>query len=333
MVPRRGMRIVALAVTVALFVAACGDDEDSGSEVTTTTADVAAVDLWVARAGMQEISRYNPEDGSVRATIPLGGEPRGVATGEGALWASTAAGTVLALDPENNQVTAEVEVGSSTGLIAAGEGAVWVAGDDGRDLVKIDPTTQEITARSTIGSETERIAGLVVGEGALWLVVEPTFGLLKIDTADLEELGRLQLCGIDECRFGAVALGDETVWVIDDVAGELVSVDPETVTETGRTKIGGEGALRGIAYGPEGLWVLDADHGTVLEVDTDNTDDVRKSAESFENPLHLTLGLGSVWLYSAGSGEIVGIDAETGETTERISISNVTSFVVGCCEA
>lgn len=57
-------------------------------------------------------------------------------------------------------------------------------------------------------------------------MVEPTFGLIKIDPASVEELERLPLCGIDECRFGATAVGGGTLWVIDDVSGEFVSVDP-----------------------------------------------------------------------------------------------------------
>lgn len=226
MATRRTLRVLAVVLAVSLVAVACGDDGEPEAEATTTTAGPAAVDLWVARFGMQEISRYKPDDGSLAATIPLAVEPRDVATGEGALWASTDAGRVVAADPATNEVTAEIDVGTSTGLIAVGEGAVWVTDEDGRDLVKIDPVAKEIAERVTIGSETERIASLVVGEEALWLVLEPTFGLVKVDPASVEELARLPLCGVDECRFGATAVGDGTVWVIDDVSGELVSVDP-----------------------------------------------------------------------------------------------------------
>lgn len=330
---RPAARILALVAAVGLVASGCGDDEEEpGAEATTTTAGPTSVDLWVARFGEAEISRYDPDDGALAGRIPLVSGPRDLATGEGALWASVDTGEVVAIDAATNQVRGQVDVGASPALIVAGEGAVWVTDEEGRDLVEIDPAAEAVVSRVNVGTETERIAGMAVGEGALWLVVEPTFGLVKIDPATAEESARLSLCGAEECRFGAVAVGDGVVWVIDDFTGELVSVDPESVTETGRTKLGAEGALRDIAFGPEGLWILDAEAGRALEIDPADPRIQARSEDAFEDPINLTLGLGSVWLYGAGSGELARIDADTGATADTIEVSDVGSFVVGCCE-
>jgi streptogramin lyase len=61
-------------------------------------------------------------------TIPVGGEPTGLATGAGSVWvASTAAGTLTRVDPGRETVTATVRVGERPYAVAASPQAIWVA--------------------------------------------------------------------------------------------------------------------------------------------------------------------------------------------------------------
>ena len=61
-------------------------------------------------------------------TIPVGGEPTGLATGAGSVWvASTAAGTLTRVDPDRDTVTATVRVGERPYAVAASPRAIWVA--------------------------------------------------------------------------------------------------------------------------------------------------------------------------------------------------------------
>jgi len=61
-------------------------------------------------------------------TIPVGGEPTGLATGAGSVWvASTAAGTLTRVDPGTETVTATVRVGERPYAVAASPHAIWVA--------------------------------------------------------------------------------------------------------------------------------------------------------------------------------------------------------------
>ena len=60
-------------------------------------------------------------------TIPVGGEPTGLATGAGSVWvASTAAGTLTRVDPGRDTVTATVRVGERPYAVAASPQGIWV---------------------------------------------------------------------------------------------------------------------------------------------------------------------------------------------------------------
>jgi hypothetical protein len=65
--------------------------------------------------------------GRIRS-IPVGGEPTGLATGAGSVWvASTAAGTLTRVNPGRETVTATVRVGDRPYAVAASPQAIWVA--------------------------------------------------------------------------------------------------------------------------------------------------------------------------------------------------------------
>jgi hypothetical protein len=61
-------------------------------------------------------------------TIPVRGQPTGLAAGAGSVWvASTAAGTLTRVDPDRGTVTATVRVGERPYAVAASPHAIWVA--------------------------------------------------------------------------------------------------------------------------------------------------------------------------------------------------------------
>ena len=79
-------------------------------------------------------------------TIPVGGEPTGLATGAGSVWvASTAAGTLTRVDPDRDTVTATVRVGERPYAVAASPQAIWVG-------VLGQPARMQPPAHGTAGS-------------------------------------------------------------------------------------------------------------------------------------------------------------------------------------
>jgi YVTN family beta-propeller protein len=79
-------------------------------------------------------------------TIPLGGEPTGLATGAGSVWvASTVAGTLTRINPDRDTVTATVRVGERPYAVAASPQAIWV-------VVLGQPAAMPIPAHGTASS-------------------------------------------------------------------------------------------------------------------------------------------------------------------------------------
>ncbi len=101
--------------------------------------------VWVANTG-DNVVRINPRTNGVVRPISVGGGPRGIAVGEGAVWvtseaddlvfridagavwvANSADGTVSRIDPETNKVVETIAVGNRPVGIAVGGGSVWVS--------------------------------------------------------------------------------------------------------------------------------------------------------------------------------------------------------------
>jgi YVTN family beta-propeller protein len=78
--------------------------------------------------GTGTLTRIDPTTNTVDATIDVGGEPIGVAVGEGSIWiADAGTRSILRVDPEKTRVVARIRVGARPRGIAFGDGFVWVA--------------------------------------------------------------------------------------------------------------------------------------------------------------------------------------------------------------
>jgi YVTN family beta-propeller protein len=78
--------------------------------------------------GTGTLTRIDPATNSVEATIPIGGNPAGLAVGEGSIWiADPSTRSVVRVDPETNRVVARIEVGARPRGIAVGGGSVWIS--------------------------------------------------------------------------------------------------------------------------------------------------------------------------------------------------------------
>jgi YVTN family beta-propeller protein len=78
--------------------------------------------------GKGTLTRIDPQTNSVEATIPIGGQPAGLAVGEGSIWiADPATRSVVRVDPKTNHVVARIRVGARPRGIAVGGGFVWVS--------------------------------------------------------------------------------------------------------------------------------------------------------------------------------------------------------------
>jgi YVTN family beta-propeller protein len=78
--------------------------------------------------GHGTLTHIDPKTNSVVATIPIGGEPVGVAVGFGSVWVADAGKrTVVRVDPKANAVLTRIDVGAAPRGIAAGGGEIWIS--------------------------------------------------------------------------------------------------------------------------------------------------------------------------------------------------------------
>ena len=127
--------------------------------------------VWVANADDGTVSHIDPATRKVVKTIGIGGDVSDVAIGFGSIWVANGnAGTVTRIDPALDAVEATIEVGGHSALaprpvfsVATGEGGVWIT--SGARVLEVDPATNQVVRRVTLGS----VVDLTVGEGAVWV--------------------------------------------------------------------------------------------------------------------------------------------------------------------
>jgi streptogramin lyase len=136
--------------------------------------------VWVPVPKDDLVVRLDIRTGRVRARIPVSGNPRRVAVGEGGVWVITTGvhSAVWRIDPKNNETVAVIPVPPKARRIATGEGSVWVT--SGRDeeervhrrgmLSRIDPRTNTIVASVKLGFRPD---GVVVANELVWVAVAP----------------------------------------------------------------------------------------------------------------------------------------------------------------
>lgn len=172
-----------------------------------------------------------PLEPSITATIPAGAFLRGVAVGEGAVWASVdnADGgsddhLLVRIDPETNEIVDWLSL-PEAGDLAVGDGAVWVLSRVAPEgaVLRIDPSTNEIAATIPIGDELSNVA---VSEGAVWVTrasgANPPSGeVVRIDPTTNEIAARIPIsagCPRD------VVIGGGSVWAYGHSGSSLLSV-------------------------------------------------------------------------------------------------------------
>jgi hypothetical protein len=119
----------------------------------------------------------------VEATIEVGADPIGIASGEGSLWVVDAEinakrGSVSRIDPTSGEVLATIRVGTVPLEVVVGEGSVWVSNSADDTVSRIDPSSDETVDAVDVCAAPE---GLAVADGSVWVVCEDEGVVARID--------------------------------------------------------------------------------------------------------------------------------------------------------
>jgi streptogramin lyase len=178
------------------------------------------IDLDVGPDGM--VWATSPDLGALVAIDAISGEevrrvfvasPVELSVAAGSVWALVDGGATLVrydFDTQQEAVRVPVDDAVKTDM-ASTASAVYVAEEDGT-ILKIDPATGEVTARTTADGLSPELA---VGKGALWVVSDGEGTDARLEQLSLDDLRP----AARSLRFVGtptdVTLGEGSVWVTD----------------------------------------------------------------------------------------------------------------------
>jgi YVTN family beta-propeller protein len=201
--------------------------------------------VWVLNALDHTVVSIDPDELVVRTQIddlPTG--TRDIAFGEGALWVTnTIRGKVHRIDPSTGTwEDVDLDDGARPTGVAVGGGVVWIT--NGRDLLRIDPSTNEAGTWTTLRFPADEVA---FGGGAVWVTHQADDAVSRIDP------DTRQARGVDTGNGPiGIDIGDG-VWVTNSLDGTVWRIDPATGRPSGTIRVGG--SPEGIAVGQGGVWV------------------------------------------------------------------------------
>ena len=256
------------------------------------------------------LQRIDPKTNKLVATAAVGHNPSAVAVGAGAVWVgSVEDSTVLRLDPATNQVTAKWTTGGPD-AIAVGNGKVWVVNSDST-LTRIDPATLAVSSSPNSG-----YLAVAVGEGALWTLAFQ--GLTRINRGgDVVRTIKGVCCyAVASGYGGAWTMDDSGVWHVDAGTNRIVAEIP--IRDPG-----------GLAVGAGGVWVTSSSLDRLFEIDP-KKNQVERSIRVGDGPAGVAVGEGDVWVANYRDGTVSRIDPQSGTVVSTIEVGRYpTSIAAG----
>jgi DNA-binding beta-propeller fold protein YncE len=271
---------------------ASGNRIESYAGVGTDPAAVAvgAGGVWVANAGDGTVSRLDPRTGKFERNYAIGADDdvSDVAVGFHTVWVADGnGGTVTPIDPKLGVEPAIRPAGRTTlapnavYFVAVGSGYVWATRGD--DLLRIDPRTQQVDGKLSVGVPT----GLTTGGGSVWVTIEAE-RVLRIDPGKVKLIDSLTLAnGALEPVYVHGAL-----WV--NYQGEIEQIDPTSFSPTGGS-LRQRGHATELTGGASTLWALD-DRGYLSRFDPGRSDRPTASVHVGGHASAVAVGGGAAWV-------------------------------------
>jgi len=268
--------------------------------------------VWIIGQGV--IHRIDPATAKTVATIPTPGTggkpPSGIATGAGAVWATSNGGRpgVYRIDPRTNRVTSFIRLPPTPIAITVAHGRVWVteAKEGPGIVVRIDPRTNRVSGPPIrVGAGPGEI---VSSAGTLWVTnssstpnvpdvsrINPATGAVANphggSWGGTDRLGNAKVSRIDAAGAGSLWTTDvNVVQRVDPANGHVTAAIPVPHAWHVIFWHGLAWALTGVA--PSGL-------GTLVGIDPAANRVVVHGAPFRGAPMTITAGPAGLWVVFA----------------------------------
>jgi YVTN family beta-propeller protein len=246
--------------------------------------------VWVGNLQDRNLTRIDPKERSVIATVSLGDRtPTGVAVGAGAVWVVHGLrGALSRVDQQFNRVQRTIAVTgrSPAGSVAVGAGYVWAAYGDST-LARVQPASMQVAGSALTGFLP---AAVVLGGGAVWVVNSGDSTLQRFSPFTFQE-GAVRTISVGG-RPVALAYGEGALWVANRGDDTVTRVDPRTHA-TLDIRVGDEPAA--VAVGAGAVWVANSGEGTLSRIDPKTTE-VVETVEVGNSPAGVVVADDYVWV-------------------------------------
>lgn len=224
--------------------------------------------------------------------------------------------------PSVGTIVARISIPSNSGALAVGEGAVWATSDAVPILMRIDPATNTVVARTRIASKnvcTEMPGSCgeaAAGNGALWLARLSDNNVLRIDPRNNSLAATIAVGPQPE----GIATTPGAVWVVNKGGPTVSRIDPATNTVVATVRIGSTEACCSdhinLAADAGAVWVSLPGVDSIVRIDP-ATNAVVARVHLAQQPCgFLAAGEGSVWSASGHcAGSVMRINGRTNRPT------------------
>jgi YVTN family beta-propeller protein len=300
-----------------------------GASIAAAVAGLAiAVGVVAAAANTPARDTAPPPRGKVVAGIPIPDNSGGFAVGEGAVWSTSEAVSVLTrIDPTRNTVASTTklppgnrcpELPGSCGEAAVGNGALWLARVSDNLVLRIDPVTSAVVATVRVGSQPE---GIAATPGAIWVVNKGGPSVSRIDPATNQVVATIPIGPSSACCSDhmAVAASAGAVWASVPSLNMIVRIDQATNAVVTRIRLPGQPCAFLAADARTVFAAGGHCTGTVVRIDP-KTNRAGRPVGGFTAPIGLAIGFGSLWVADLDSKAIDRVDERTGRVVARLRV-------------
>jgi streptogramin lyase len=280
--------------------------------------------VWVPNSNDGTLSKINPKNNRVVATIPIGDTrvllaagcgdpdvhqytpqswavrrcnlPSAVAVGAGSVWVTrNDTHSLLRLDPKDAHVIADIPLGIDEFDLAVGPESVWVTDYENFALARVDIATNRLVNVSRdIGRGPTSV--LAIG-GSVWVVLSREDAVVRLDARAGRVVARINVPVPDTAHLGGrplpiVALGD-SLWVRNEYYSSVARIDlghDHLVSSVDVGAFTGRDGMDHMAVVGSSLWLS----GIQLQrIDPSRNQVVQKLPYT---GISLTYGEGSLWV-------------------------------------
>jgi YVTN family beta-propeller protein len=255
--------------------------------------------------------RLDPNAGTLRTRMTIGGDMRGLAATEDAVWVAAGRsnkGVVLRIDPKTKRVAAHIHTGTWPAALAADAQGVWVVNTapffKRGSLVRISAARNR--AEGSLVPLGPAPSGVAAGAGAVWVADAIEGTVRRIDIARRRTVATV--------RVGrqpyALTFAAGSVWVTNSDDGTVARIDPSTNKVVARIRVARN--PYGIAAGSRSLWVASLGAGTISSLQA-SSGRVVKTIRVGGDPLGVALASGAVWFSQNSEGAVRRLGKESGD--------------------